>query len=194
MPHQLLAKGLSLDLFLVRHADALSLGDQGIMEDAERPLSEGGQKQARALASALLRKGIFLNRIVTSPLLRARQTGEGLAVPEEVPAPILSQCDELGPGTRPKRVARALRAFDEPFIAAVGHQPDLGKLAAWLIGGRKARIDLAKAGVAWIEFPEKPRKGSGRLVLLLPPEWYEDHGHSSPPAVPTNTESKDVLI
>ena len=57
-------------------------------------------------------------------------------------------------------------------VAVVGHQPDLGQLAGWLIGARKAQIDLAKAGVAHIAFDPEPRKGAGTLVWLVTPEWF----------------------
>jgi len=67
-----------MELILIRHADALPLGQGGIMEDAARPLSELGQTQARALAAALDRSGTRLNVLLTSPAVRTRQTAEGL--------------------------------------------------------------------------------------------------------------------
>jgi phosphohistidine phosphatase SixA len=59
-------------------------------------------------------------------------------------------------------------------IAIVGHQPDLGRYAAWLIGSKKAQIELAKGGVAGIRFPAEPRKGEGALFCLMDPEWFEE--------------------
>jgi phosphohistidine phosphatase SixA len=54
----------------------------------------------------------------------------------------------------------------------VGHQPDLGEWTAWLIGSKKAHIDLAKAGVAFLACPDGTRKGGGSLVWLVTPDWY----------------------
>ena len=56
-------------------------------------------------------------------------------------------------------------------VAVVGHAPDLSEWAAWLIGGKKAHIDLAKAGIALIRCPEGPRKGACSLIWLVTPDW-----------------------
>ena len=63
-----------MDLYLIRHADALALGERGITEDAARPLSAKGESQAQRVGAVLRRKGIVLDKLVTSPLVRARQT------------------------------------------------------------------------------------------------------------------------
>ena len=44
--------------------------------------------------------------------------------------------------------------------------------AGWLIGSKRAQIDLAKAGIACISVADEPRKGGGALVWLVTPEWY----------------------
>src|SRR5262245_19123710 len=67
---------LPVDLYLIRHADALALGERGITNDEERPLSEKGEAQSDAVAKALAQRGIVLDKLYTSPLLRARQTAE----------------------------------------------------------------------------------------------------------------------
>ncbi|HEV3202877.1 MAG TPA: histidine phosphatase family protein, partial [Gemmataceae bacterium] len=66
-----------MNLYLIRHADAVPLGLQGITQDEERPLSDEGQIQARALTHVLALRGIRLDKIVSSPLVRTRQTTEG---------------------------------------------------------------------------------------------------------------------
>ena len=65
-----------MELYLIRHADALALGERGITDDAERPLSEQGENQCRTLAHGLLQKGITLDGLVASPLVRAKQTAD----------------------------------------------------------------------------------------------------------------------
>ncbi len=59
-----------MDLYLIRHADAVPLGEQGITDDAHRPLSAKGIIQTIALAASLGRMGVRLDKIVSSPLLR----------------------------------------------------------------------------------------------------------------------------
>jgi phosphohistidine phosphatase SixA len=53
----------------------------------------------------------------------------------------------------------------------VGHQPDLSEYAAWLIGDKKAQVNLAKAGAAFIECEAGPSKGGGVLTWLITPAW-----------------------
>ena len=61
-------------------------------------------------------------------------------------APELTICDDLAPGGKAKKLARFLRKFGGESVGLVGHMPDIGDWAAWLIGSRKAHIDFAKAG------------------------------------------------
>ena len=161
-----------MDIYLIRHADARPLGEGGITQDEDRPLSDEGIAQAAALARALQRHGVQLSRALTSPLLRARQTAEGMLGAWPAPAPELEACECLAPGARPKELARFLRRSGGDHVALVGHQPDLGRFAAWLVGSKNAQIDLAKAGVAYVTCDDQPRKRTGTLVWLVTPDWY----------------------
>jgi phosphohistidine phosphatase len=164
-----------VDLFLIRHAEAVPVGDQGVIEDADRPLTESGHAQARALAGGFRRARVHLDRVLTSPLLRARQTAEDmLSQWDKVNAPDLTLCDELAPGGKRRKLNRFLRSLTGSTFALVGHQPDLNLYAAWLIGSKKTQIDVAKAGVAYITCGDRPGKGRGCLVWLMPPEWFTD--------------------
>jgi phosphohistidine phosphatase len=160
-----------VDLYLIRHADAIPVGAQGIQDDADRPLTEAGEAQARAVAVGLQRRGVVLNVLLTSPLRRARQTAEGILRQWSLPAPELIVCGELAPGGKPKKLASFLRDRGADKVALVGHQPDLSVDAAWLIGSKKAQIELAKAGIAYITTTQGARKGNGTLVWLVTPEW-----------------------
>ncbi len=160
-----------MELYLIRHADARPLGEGGINDDAERPLTDRGEAQARELAAGLQKRGIHLDLLVTSPLVRAKQTALGMQRQWSLPVPELQVCAELAPGLRPKKLSRSLRESSGNAVGLVGHMPDLGVYAAWLIGSKKAQIDLAKAGVAYITCPDRPRKGDGTLVWLVTPEW-----------------------
>jgi phosphohistidine phosphatase len=168
-----------MELILLRHAEAAEavLGQN----DADRPLTENGYDQVRALVRAWRTLGLGTPRIATSPLLRARQTAETLRDGLGLPDDSLTEIAGLAPGLRPRRLARRLRRERVPFLVVVGHQPDLGLLAGWLIGGRRTRVELAKAGLAWIVCDEGPAKRAGELHLLLTPEWY---GPVTPPAAP----------
>jgi phosphohistidine phosphatase len=160
-----------MDLYIIRHADAQPLGEGGIENDEDRPLTTEGKAQCGPLAAALQRHTTQLDRIVTSPLLRARQTAEGLLEGLEAPRPELHICDHLAPGGKRRKLTRFLCGIGTQAVAIVGHMPDLADYLGWLIGSRKAQIDLAKAGVAYVHFENEPDKGAGTLEWMITPEW-----------------------
>lgn len=161
-----------MELYLIRHAEAAPLGTGGVTQDEDRPLTARGQEQAQGLAAGLRKHGVRLGVVLTSPLLRARQTAEGILQHWPDPAPELRVCDALVPDVRPRKLSRAIAALGADVVALVGHQPDLGLYAAWLLGSRKIRIDLPKAGIACFHCPEGPGKGDGQLEWLVPPELF----------------------
>jgi phosphohistidine phosphatase len=157
-----------MDLYVIRHADALPLAAESD-DDAARPLSEIGKGQARALAATLQRRGVQLDAI-----LRARQTADELLAHWAAPAPLVQVSELLAPGQRRKKVTREVLTVMQGSVAIVGHEPDLSAYIAWLIGGKDVHLALAKAGVAHIAFDDAgPRKGDGTLVWLVTPTWYD---------------------
>jgi phosphohistidine phosphatase len=163
-----------MDLYVIRHAEAVKSEEAGVNEDAERPLTEAGEDQARALAAALQRRGVRLNYVLCSPLLRAQQTAEGMLRQWTKPTPELRTCDELAPGGQRKKLARALGKLDADAVAVVGHDPDLSAFVGWLLGNRKLAVELAKAGVALVRCPDGVGKGQGGLAWLVTPEWLTE--------------------
>ena len=80
-----------MNLYLMRHGIAVAAGDPSITQDSQRPLTNKGIKRIRRAARGLRRLGIDFDIILTSPILRARQTADivaatlGLGVaPEEI--------------------------------------------------------------------------------------------------------------
>jgi Phosphohistidine phosphatase SixA len=124
-------------LVLVRHAEAA----QG-EPDELRGLTPAGREQARLLGDRLRADGIEPDAVLTSPLLRARQTGEalGFGEPESV--------ELLAPGATEEDV-RAAVASRGATVLVVGHQPDCGRIAAALGGGPEP--SFPPAGVAVLE-------------------------------------------
>lgn len=158
-----------MELYLIRHTEAVPLGEQGITNDDDRPLTERGEQTARDVGRGLRQRGIAFDKLVTSPLLRARQTAEGI-LRDWPGAPELTVCEDLVPDGSSKRVGRFLRDLAGERIGLVGHMPQLGIMTAWLIGSKKAQVDLAKGGVACVSC-SAPKKGSGTLLWLVPPDW-----------------------
>src|SRR5688572_2862332 len=120
-----------MKIYFVRHAEALPLEASGVNADADRPLTEKGHAQCRALAAALLRQGVRLDLILTSPYLRARQTAQGILDHWPDPRPRVEECEGLAPEGKASKVARAVRKLKPESVALVGHMPDLAEHVAW---------------------------------------------------------------
>jgi phosphohistidine phosphatase len=109
-------------LLIVRHAEAAS----GEPDDL-RPLTTAGREQARSLAERLRADGLVPDAVMTSPLLRARQTADAL----DLGTPEVDE--RLAPGASPEDVRDAARGHGETVLV-VGHQPDCGRAAGALAG------------------------------------------------------------
>ncbi|CAN5911359.1 phosphohistidine phosphatase SixA [soil metagenome] len=149
------------ELYLLRHGIAVPHGTPGYADD-DRPLTEKGEKQLRKVAKGLLRLDLELDRIVTSPLPRARRTAE-------IVAEILDLTDRLedSDALRANRDAPAIRdwisARSEARLMIVGHNQALSDLVALLAIGSTNFVpfcDLEKGGLAAFR-----DDGSGRLQL-----------------------------
>jgi phosphohistidine phosphatase len=113
-------------LFIVRHAEAAP-GDP----DDLRALTAHGQQQARELGRRFVRKKIQPDAVLSSPLLRARQTAEGIAAAVGLqPEPD----ERLAPGATAEDV-RAVVAGRGETVVVVAHQPDCGQIVAAIGGG-----------------------------------------------------------
>lgn len=149
------------DLLLLRHGIAAE--PSADRPDAERPLTPRGEERTRAVLQRLVALELGCDQLLTSPLLRARQTAE-LAVAAGL-APALGVAEALAPGGDPLPLLE--QAAGVGRLLLVGHEPDLGNLAARLIGAPAGSLLLKKAGVALLQ-----RQGPGpawRLLLLLGP-------------------------
>ena len=118
-------------LYLVRHAEAAP-GDP----DETRPLTSEGREQARALGARLRHEDASPSVVLTSPLLRARETGAELAKALDVES---KPEDRLAPGASVEDVRAAVEGRGEQVVV-VGHQPDCGQIAAALTGGPEPRF------------------------------------------------------
>jgi phosphohistidine phosphatase len=153
-------------LLLIRHGIAVPRGTRGVPED-ERPLTKRGirrfREAARGLATIMRRP----DAVLTSPLLRARQTADiaaeawGKVEPVDVPA--------LAGGTF-EQVADVLAQYPiDAVLAVVGHEPDLSSHLARLLGTpHEARLTFRKGGAALVEVPGSPAEG-GALIWYLSP-------------------------
>lgn len=161
-----------MDLYLIRHADAVPLGERGITEDSDRPLSAQGEAESIALGQMFARRRIGLDALLVSPLIRAQQTAATL-LRHLQPTPALITTDALLPEATPRKLAKVMRKLEGDRFGLLGHLPHLADWAGWLIGAKKAQLEFTKTGVAYIACGEATGKGLGLLRWLVSPEWYD---------------------
>jgi phosphohistidine phosphatase len=161
-----------MDVYLIRHADAVQPTPGASMSDFDRPLTENGRAQALRLATALPSRGARIERLFISPLVRAVQTAEPLIKAWGLRGDAIVSTDELAPGVKCRKLAKRIGDRPATTVGLVGHRPDLNLFAAWLIGSKRAQIALDKAGVALIRVEgDDLDKGAGELIWLLPADW-----------------------
>jgi phosphohistidine phosphatase len=152
----------------VRHAIAEARGPAW-PDDGLRPLSDEGARKWRRQAAGLAAIDARPDRILTSPLVRARQTADLLAA-AWARKPKVVEIPALQPGVKPREVLRALEPVGRhESVALVGHEPGLGEVAALLVGFRTPP-EFRKGGVARIDVAIlPPPPGSGTLQWWLTP-------------------------
>lgn len=156
-------------LYVIRHGVAEELGDLW-PDDAKRPLSEAGMTSLRRAARGMVAAGVRFDVVLTSPLLRARQSAEILAAACD-PKPSVVVIESLAPGAAHQALMADLaRHAKRRRLALVGHEPGLGELASRLIGLRHA-LPFKKGGVCRIDVDDLPPTGIGVLRWLLTPKF-----------------------
>src|SRR4051812_10013150 len=152
---------MAIELYLIRHGIAEERGDDW-PDDTKRPLTAEGVARLRKAARALAHAGVSFDVIVTSPLVRTRQTAETVA-DGLGSRPHIVNADSLAPGGS---VAGVLADLDKHSrrsrIAIVGHEPGIGELAGRLIGSRHP-IPFKKGAICRIDVETLPPNGPGDI-------------------------------
>ena len=136
-----------MKLYLMRHGLAVERGTPGYDSDRERPLTPKGERRIRRVAEALQRMELSFDVILSSPLVRARQTADVLL--EEVKTRReLRLTEHLAPGGNAKELVSLIQGLPGPpqDVLLVGHEPDLGHLTSLLLTGTDAMTIIFKKG------------------------------------------------
>jgi phosphohistidine phosphatase len=151
-----------MELYFLRHGIAADVGPEG-SGDAGRPLTIEGIKKMKEAARGLRRLGVRPDVLLSSPLVRARQTAE---IVRHVLGLDSRLVDALAPGCDIVRLRDLLGEYrSADRIMVVGHEPDFSDLIGALTGG--SRVQLKKGGLARVDL-EMVDEGAGTLVWLLP--------------------------
>jgi phosphohistidine phosphatase len=165
----------AMNLFILRHGIAANPGEEGLpknAKDAERPLSREGQKKTWRATEAMRSLDLKFDAVVTSPLLRARQTAQIVAEALELRRKLIFS-DHLKPDGSPKLL---LEQLDEiggraKNILLVGHEPYLSRLVSLLISGSTlAAVELKKGALLKLEVRHLGYARCATLAWSLPPK------------------------
>ena len=155
------------DLLLVRHAIAADRG-KAWPDDNERPLTARGIERFRTAAIGIAQLNVFVDEVWSSPLRRARQTADLLAsaLPD---TPSVNILNALSPGLAASAVmGNVQQVAMAPRLALVGHEPDLGELAAYLLSAGEP-LPFRKGGACLISVGSLAPPFHSRLQWFLPP-------------------------
>jgi len=158
----------TIEIYLVRHGLAAERGPK-YPDDRLRPLTPAGVKKFAELVPGLDELGVAVDFVLTSPLVRARDTATLLAAGLK-PKPAIAELEALAPGGRHQAVIEAIKTHAKRYrrLALVGHEPDLGELAARLLGAR-GMIQFKKGAICAIDLDGATPGGPGTLRWLLTP-------------------------
>jgi phosphohistidine phosphatase len=157
-----------MELYFLRHGKAADVGEQGACDDFSRALTDHGITEMEAEAKALDRLDVRPDLILTSPLVRAKQTAQIVAKRLGLKKDLV-ETDLLAPGCDLKQLRKLLGAYDSYHkIMLVGHEPDFSSMVGELIGG--GNIEMKKGGLATITIERPFRTGAGVLQWLVPPK------------------------
>ena len=141
-----------MDLILWRHAEA----EDGA-PDLERRLTPRGHKHAALVAAWLQQRLPARFVVLASPARRAQETAQALGVP-------MRTVSSLAPGAGVREILAAVEWPDRKnAVVVVGHQPDLGRTAAFLVSGVEAPWSLKKGGAWWLS--RRTREGEAQVVV-----------------------------
>jgi phosphohistidine phosphatase len=160
-------------LLIVRHAIAVPHGTPGVAEN-DRPLTPEGELKFREAAKGLARVLDRPDALLTSPLLRARQTAAIAAEAWGGPEP--KQTPALASGSFEEQAKVLDRHAEGATVAIFGHEPWVSQLLARLLGtSHDDRLTFKKGGAALVDVPGR-LAGGGSLLWYLTPKLLRKLG------------------
>jgi phosphohistidine phosphatase len=155
----------SMQVYLLRHGIAEE--DRSGLSDADRALTQGGRGKVRQTLQAPSQADIRPTLILTSPLKRALQTAEIAREVFKYKCELV-RSEALMPDSRVQEVWDEIRVHaGEPAIVLVGHNPQFGQLAGYLLGTPELQIDVKKGSLLRIDFEGHSSQPKGILRWFL---------------------------
>lgn len=163
-------------LSLIRHGEAEEIGGK-IKTDFDRPLTDQGIKDIKLIARAMNRMALGFSAILTSPVVRAKQTAEIIAEITHS-RDLLQITESLGFPPSRSGLLQDLKAFQkDDHILLVGHEPNMGLLSGYFLGNDKMIINFKKGSLIRIDVTRFYPTPRGELKWFLTPKqlrWIGD--------------------
>ena len=160
-----------MQLLVIRHAIAMEREEYARTgrPDSDRPLTDTGRRRMRKNARGLQRVSPHPDLIGTSPWLRAADTARVIA--ETLGVEQMETIDAMLPDRHPRELAEWLNDRSElGVVAVVGHEPHLGELVTWLVGGTPGmNFEFKKGGACLLRIDDRVDAGSAMLQWHLTP-------------------------
>lgn len=160
-----------MKLYLLRHGIATERGKETRGGDAQRPLTPKGRRKMRLIAEAMRGLELSFDLILSSPLLRARQTADIVAREFKL-AEQRKLSSHLAPEGDPRDLIRELKQTyrGSRKVLLVGHEPYLSNLTATLLAGQSViDIHLKKGGLCLLSIDSLQHGRCATLEWLLAP-------------------------
>lgn len=159
-----------MKLYLLRHGDAGEAGDPKV-KDSERALTPKGIQRTKQLAEALGQMEISFDVILSSPLVRARETAEIIARGLKFAGKV-ELTEALTPfGSMENTVHQLSTLRPVPKnVLLVGHEPYLsGFISLLCTGGPGLWLEMKKGALCRLEVLAPTCGKCATLEWLLPP-------------------------
>lgn len=153
-----------MKLFLVRHTEAIDYETESVRNDENRYITPKGRKISMTVFKALKEELAELDKVFTSPLIRAVQTAEILAVVLKYKNDIEVANELIVPTPATKVLQLLKRNSIFKSIALVGHEPMMSSLVQSLSDRNNYDVPFKKSGVCYIDFDVE--KETGKFI------WY----------------------
>jgi phosphohistidine phosphatase len=144
------APGKAMRLYLMRHGIAIDREDPDCPADPERYLTPKGIQRTRTAARGLRALRVKPTALLTSPFVRAVQTGEVVCEVLGLDSKQLRTTEALRPEVKPARLAEELTRLTGEVIC-FGHAPQIDEFIAHALKATAPFTALKKSGVACLD-------------------------------------------
>jgi phosphohistidine phosphatase len=160
-----------MNLYFMRHGIAADRSDGGVKTDGKRPLTPKGIKKMQKAAKGVAALSLSFDRILSSPLERARQTAKIVAQTLKL-EDRSEEIEQLCPDRSAQELLAGLATYSgDKEILMVGHEPLLSSTVSFMLSGKaRTEIRLKKGGLCCVEVDGLPPKENAVLHWALTPK------------------------